>query len=441
MRSYIPKIIILALFALLAQNAFCQTSQVKITSYDIKVSLNLPASELQIAAKLELEKADTVAQFEVILNSDAKIGAIRSETKEGSVNLPYRFVGKDTLRLTVPSERVATRNLTLDFMYTLPMKELKGDVMLIDRGHRWYPLILDQIAKFKLTATVPEGYDVFAPGDFVEKKDLHQHYRFIWESKIPVFKLSLVIAKSNFYKETFRKCDNKEIRYYSSTSSDKETMEQILSEACSAFNFYNQSIGEYPHNRLTLVEIPGLGGTNISTAFLMVDSTLVDEFKKGNYDQLLLSVAAQWMAAGVFFKFQGKGFWFLQLSLPHYLRLMYLEKTKGEEAFTKDLQRGLDAYKEIAGSDKEVSIMDVDFPNTKEKARVIYGKGPYVIDKVRRQVGDENWDKFIKDVYNNFKGKILTYDEFINYLSKYDRDGIAVAKLKKMVSEKGLPAD
>jgi hypothetical protein len=256
-----------------------------------------------------------------------------------------------------------------------------------------------------------------------------------------VFKLSLVIAKSNLYKETVRKCDNKEIRYYSSTSSDQEAMEQILSEACSAFKFYNQSIGEYPHNRLTLVEIPELGGTNISTALLMVDSTLIDEFKKGNYDQLLLSIAAQWMAAGVFFKFQGKGFWFLQLSLPHYLRLRYLDKTKGSDAFNKDLQRGLDAYKEIAGTDKEVSIMDVDFPNTKEKARVIYGKGPYVIDKVRRQVGDENWDKFIKDIYNNFKGKILTYDEFINYLSRYDRDGTAVAKLNKMVSEKGLPAD
>jgi hypothetical protein len=441
MRYYASKIIIFALFALLAQSAFCQTSQVKITSYDIKVSLNLPASQLQVAASLEMEKADTVSQFEVILNSDAQIGAIRSETKEGPVNLSYKFVGKDTLRLTVPSELVATRNLTLDFMYTLPMKGLKGDVMLIDRGHRWYPLILDQIAKFKLTASVPPGYDVFAPGDFVEKKDLHQHYRFVWESKIPVFKLSLVVAKSNFYKETFRKCDNKEIRYYSSTSSDQEAMEQILSEACSAFKFYNQSIGEYPHNRLTLVEIPGLGGTNISTAFLMVDSTFVDEFKQGNYDQLLLSIACQWMASGVFFKYEGKGFWFLQLSLPHYLRLMYLEKIKGVDAFTKDLQRGLDAYKEIAGTDQEVSIMEVDFPNTKEKARTIYGKGPYVIDKVRRQVGDENWDKFLKDIYTNFKGKILTYDEFINYLSKYDRDGTAVAKLNKMVSGKGIPEE
>ena len=434
------KLIVSVLLVLVSRNAFCQNSSVKIISYDIKASLNLVSSELQVSATLELEKEDTIVEFEVMLNSDSKIGSIRSETKDGSVDLPYQFVGKDTLRLTVPSELVSSRNLTVDFNYALPMSELKGDVMMIDRGHRWYPLILDQIARFKLTASVPRGYDVFAPGDFVEKNDLRMICRFVWESKIPVFKLSLVIAKSNFYKQTVTKCDNKEIYFYSLTGS-KEAMEAILSEACNAFKFYNQFIGEYPHDRLTLVEFPEIGGTNISTAFLMVDSTLIDAVKIGNYDMLLLPIACQWMAAGVFFKFQGKGFWFLQLSLPHYLRLMYLEKTKGEDAFTKDLQHGLDAYKQIAGSDKEVSIMDVDFPNTKEKATAIYGKGPYVIDKVRRQIGNTNWEKFLKEIYKDFKGKILTYDEFLKYLSKYDPDGAAVMKLNKLVSEKGVPEE
>jgi hypothetical protein len=37
--------------------------------------------------------------------------------------------------------------------------------------------------------------------------------------------------------------------------------------------------------------------------------------------------------------------------------------------------------------------------------------------------------------------KILTYDDFVNYLSRYDKDGAALAKLNKMVSEKGLPED
>jgi hypothetical protein len=438
MRSHNLKIIIFILFVWLGQNAFCQTPKVEINSYDIKASLNLLGSELQVSAGLELEKADTVSEFEMILNSDAKIGVIRSSIKDGWVDVPYKFVGKDSLRLTLPSELVSSRNLTLDFKYTFPVSDSKGDLIILDRGYRWYPLILDQIVRFKLTVTVPKGYDVFASGDFVEKKEMHAGSRFVWESKIPVLKLPLIIAKSGLYTETTVECAGKEIYLYSSTL-DKETKGKIISEACSTFKFFNELIGEYPHHGLTLIEIPEMEGTDIATGLLLIGSTFMDAFQQGQYDNLHLSIACQWIAAGVFFEFLGKGFWFLQLSLPHYLRLMYLEKTKGIAAFTQGLQQGLDAYKEIAGSDKEVSIMDVDFPNSKEKATAIYGKGPYVIDCVRRQIGDENWEKLIKDIYKDFKGKILTYDEFINYLSRYDRNRTAVAKLNKMVSEKGMP--
>jgi hypothetical protein len=438
MRGYHLKIMIFTLFVLIGPNTFCQTPPVEITSYDIKANLNLLGRELQVAATLELVKADTVAEFEMMLNSDAKIGTIRSGMKDGWIDLPYKFVGKDTLHLTVPSELVASRNLTLDFKYTLRMDELKSGMLILDRGHRWYPLILDQIARFKLTVTVPKGYDVLSAGDFVEKKDLRERSRFVWESKTPVFKLPLLIVKSGFYNQTVEKCVSKEIYFYSSTV-DKETKEKILFEACSSFEFYNKLIGEYPHSRLTLIEFPELEGTDIATGLLLIGRTFIDAFKQGQYDNLHLSIACQWMSAGVFFKFRGKGFWFLQLSLPHYLRLMYLERTKGKDAFTQGLQQGLDAYKEIAGSQKEVSIMDVDFPDSKEKARTIYGKGPYVIDKLRRQIGDENWEKFIKGIYKDFKGRILTYDEFVNYLSRYDKDGAVVAKLNKMVSEKGMP--
>jgi len=312
--------------------------------------------------------------------------------------------------------------------------------MIFDRGYRWYPLIPDQIARFKLTASVPNEYIVFSAGDFVGKKKLADHSQFLWESKIPVFKLPLIIARSSFYNETVRKCGGKEIYFYS-FSVDKEIKEKILSEACSTLKFYNEFIGEYHHHRLTLIETPEMEGTNIGTALLMIGTTFIDAFKQGQYENLQLSIACQWMAGGVFFEFLGKGFWFLQLSFPHYLRLMYLEKVKGKDAFIKGLNKGLDAYKEFAGTDKDVPIIDVDYLDTKEKGRVIYGKGPYVFDQVRRQIGDENWLKFIRDIYKDFKGRILTCDEFINYLSRYDRDGTCVSKLEKMLSRTGLSED
>lgn len=434
------RIIILVILILSSQNVFGQTPPVEITSYDIKASLNLMMSELQVAAELGLNKIDTVTEFNLILNTNVKMGAIKSQTSNGSVDLPYKFTGKDTLNVTVPPPLASSSNLTVDFFYTLPLGESTGSVIVLDRGNRWYPLIMDQIVPFKLTATVPQGYTVFSAGDLVDEKNLRKQSQFVWESKIPVFKLPLIIVESEFYHKSATDVSGKDIILYSTTL-DQESQKKILSEAGNAFKFFSGQVGTYPHTNLTMIEIPDMDGADIASGLLMIGTPSLERFKQGLDDELLLSVACQWMAAGVFFKFQGKGFWFLQLSLPHYLRLEYLNKSKGTLAFDQGLKEGLEAYKKIAGTENEVSILDVDYPNTKEKATAIYGKGPYVIDLVRKQLGDENWDKFLRDIYKNFLGKILTYDEFVSYLSKYDQSGKAVALLNRLVSEKGMPEE
>jgi len=440
MRWISLKIIILILLVGLNRNVYSQAQPVEITSYDIHASFNPAGGELQVSASLELNKADSLSEFVLMLSSAAKIGVIRAVAGKGSVKLTYEFAGKDSLRLTIPPELAFSRSMTVDFKYTIPIGEPMGSVVMLDRGNRWYPLIMDQIARFKLTASVPKGYVTYASGDFIEKSETGRQARFIWESKIPVFKLPLIIAKSDFYRDATLPLDSNSIIFHYS-SVDQETKEKLLAEAGNAFRFYSGHIGEYPHNNLTLIEIPGMEGTDIASGLLMIGSKSLEGFKQGYYDELLLSEACQWVAAGVFFKFQGKGFWFLQLSLPHYLKLMYVKQSRGTIAFDQNLKSGLDAFKGIAGTEKEVAIMDVDFPNTREKATAIYGKGPYVIDLVRKQIGDENWEKFLQDIYKNFLGKILTYDEFVSYLSKYDQDRTAVARLNKMLTEKGVPEE
>jgi hypothetical protein len=432
--------LICILYLFIGQNGFCQTSRIEIASSEVAVNLDLTDSQLLVRAGLTFHRADTLNTIDLILSSNAEIKSVKSKIKGNWIDLSYKFTGKDTLSLTIPPALKLSRDLKIDFEYAFPSGGVKDSLMIFDRGNRWYPFIMDDIFKFKLRAEVPPGYIVFSAGDLIEKKTSPGHSQFTYKSKIPVFKLPLVIAKTGVYNETFKKCNGKEVYFYSATV-DKVEREKIISEACTTLKFYNDYIGEYPHNRLTLVEIPEMEGTNIATGLLMIGSVFIEAFKQGYYDNLHLSIAAQWTAAGVFFKLFGKGFWFFQLSLPHYLRLIYLEQTKGEDAFINGLNQGLDTYKEFAGTDKDMPIIEIDFLNTKEKGAVIYGKGPYVLDKVRREIGDENWNKLIRDIYKDFKGKILYYEDFIKYLSRYDRSGKCVSKFEKMLSETGLNGD
>jgi len=408
--------------------------RIEIKAYNINVNMDLD-NHLNVKAKLEILKDNSINKFELLLSSDAKIRYIKSKMKKNWIDISYTR-NKDTLLLTVPPEIASNKELIIEFKYT-SIGEIK-DVFYLDRGHRWYPLIVDQIAKFRIIAKMPPGYEAFSAGDLIDKKKLNDYSQFIWESKIPVFKIPLIVAKSGYFKEAHKECNGKKIYLYFLID-DKESIEEIFSEACNTMKFFNELIGEYHHNQLTIIEYPEFQGTNIATSLLIVGSPLIDAFKKGYYENLHLSIACQWIAAGTFNKLFAKGFWFLQISLPHYLRLMYLRQTKGEEAYIQELQKGLDAYKKVAGTDKDIQIIDIDFPDTREKGRIIYGKGPYIIHKISMQIGEKNWGKLIKDIYKDFTGRIFTYKDFINYLSRYDRDGTCVSKFEKMLSERGIP--
>jgi hypothetical protein len=333
-----------------------------------------------------------------------------------------------------------TGQLSVKFVYAFPIDSLGNSLLLLDRGSRWYPLISDQIAKMRLRCEVPSGYTVLSAGDLLERKESELGTQFVWQSKLPIFKLPLVVFKSSSFKKDSSRVLRREIVLYSSAT-DTISVNPVLAEARNAFTFFTDAIGEYPYGCLTLVEVPYFEGIDVSSGLLMVGSSSLKGMRKGYFDPLLLTVAQQWVGAGVFAQFRQRGFWFLTISLPHYLRLMYVRHSKGEAAFDEALHEPLEQYRQFAGKENDVPIMDVDFPNSKEKGLVLYGKGPFVISRLQRQLGNEEWKALLRDLYREFLGKILTYDEFRNYVSKHDKNGESLTLLNMLMTQRGIPKE
>jgi hypothetical protein len=381
-------------------------------------------------------KSDTGLSYVLLFSSGAKVNSIQYQDSL-SVNISYHFKGTDTMLIVLPPQAKYRNSITLQFNYAFPISMTDSSILMMDRGHRWYPLIADCIAGVKLTADVPEGCEVLSTGDMISKTSKNGMSTFIWESSMPVFKVPLIIFKADLYKQTSTKADDKEIVLYTLAQYDTDNG-ALLNEAGSVFKFCTENFGQYPFKRLVLLEYPEFEGMNIGSGIVEIGSSYIDQMKQGYLDGLRLTIAQQWIGAGIFAKFGEPGFWFLSLSLPHYLRLMYERQSAGEEAFNKDLQGQLDKYKEFAGKENDVAILDIDYPNTREKGLVLYAKGPYVFSLLHKQMGDERWFGFIKLLYMDYRGKILTYDSFRELLSQFD-DGSTIPLLDKLVKEKGLP--
>src|SRR3990172_353146 len=69
---------------------------------------------------------------------------------------------------------------------------------------------------------------------------------------------------------------------------------------------------------------------------------------------------------------------------------------------------------------KEVPIFEIRNVSTQDDGLVIYQKGPLVVNKLKNLMGNESYEKFIKEIYSSYYNKLLTFDEYIKVLSKYD---------------------
>ncbi len=432
----------LILFFLLSvvyyQTSLSQASKVSVISYDIEARLKENSVNIEIATLSQIQTSDSISAIQFIFNSETNIHSVEYLEESNWIRIPYKFNGKDSLLLLFNNKILPGVKYSLRFKYSFPSNILNDSTIIIDRGHRWYPLIMDQIAAFKLTCSVPKEYCVLAAGDLISVNNYNDSTLFIWESKTAVFKMPLVMFKRTQFKISEFDSLGISIDFYYLNANSIEAS-SIINEVVKCFNYYSKNIGSYSYKKLTLFEVTQWEGVNTASGLIMIGSQSLKMMKQKYYDALNLTIAQQWIGAGLFAKYGDTCFWFLSLSLPHYLRLMYLRHTQGEESFRKSLYEPIAKYKEFSGKENDIPIIKIDSPNSREKSLILYGKGPFVLSKIQKAMGDEKWLLFLQNLYEHFRGRILTYAEFEKHISKYDVNGNVLALLNQLITQKGMP--
>ena len=373
-----------------------QELNINVNSYKINAKISESSEAIDIRLICDISVLKNSNQIQFIFSNEANIHSVEYLKDKDWISIPFEFNGKDSLLVTDVDKFYKDSKYSLSFDYSFPTGKLNDTLLFLDRGHRWYPLIMDQIASFKLTCEVPKSYSVISSGNLLEVKNEGAKSVYVWESLLPVFKLPLIIYNPKIFKKT----DNDIIDFYY-LSIDSVNALKILDKTRKVVNYFKSTLGVYPYKKLTIIEIPDFPGINTCSGLLMTGTYSLEMIEKG-YDLINLTIAQQWFGAGVFGRFGEKGFFFISLSLPHYLRLMFIREDQGEEAFNKFLMDPLIKYKEFAGKENDIPIIDVDLPNTKEKGLILYAKGPFVLSKIEKDLGRKKWLSFLGRSLSNF---------------------------------------
>ena len=408
-----------------------------INSYNINAKFDKSGNQVIVKAVLEMQNNNSEDTLTLLFNSNCRIHTITSISNEKELSVHYFTGGKDTIHLILNESIKNQRKFILKFDYEYPAGE--DTVILLDRGYRWYPLIAENIETFKMRIEVPSNYMALTAGDFVKETTAQGEKQFYFESTRTVFKIPLIIAPENYYNVNELDCGTVNIYLYSIASNNYKELDSINIDICSLIKYFNSTIGEYPFRRFSLVETSAFQGSNLGSSVVTAGSDNIKYYLSGFKEWLNMDVASQWICAGIFPRLFCKGFWFMSISFPHYLRLMYIRDTKGEDDFEKALNSLKEKYEKAAGSENEIPVIDIDYPNTKEKGLALYAKGVLIIDKLRNDMGRENWIKFLRYFYEEYRGKTITLDTLTDSINKFDQTGECSNHLLEMLSGKGMP--
>jgi hypothetical protein len=439
--EHLLRVILYSLLLMISVNLlFGQLHDINITSYDIDIEYDAETDTLKVVAQIGIKKPPEEKSIFLYFSSRVDINRIGIYSGNNSLStINYEYIGQDSLLIHLPKEKVKAENITLDFDYALRAYALENSMAFFRREYRWYPLLYGESSYWRISAIVPKEHKVVSVGRIVSEVSFPDYEKITWKTDIPLTSFPLIIFSTDIYEETIMDVYDIPVTFYF-YSADSVTVNGIISQICESFKFYNDFLGEYAHNQLTFVELPPpLEFGQSLGSLVMAGGIFVEYFTRGFNGWPAHEVGHEWIGHGIFFEPYAKGRGFVEESLTEYLRLMYIEHSEGEEALKETMYEALERYKAVISTERDIPILDIHYPMG-EYAMIIHTKGPYIIHKLRKSIGDENWHNLLREMYDNFLGKFFTYHDFEELISKYDDDGTILSSLRKNLTTKGIPS-
>jgi len=417
----------LCLLVLLAPASWAaEKSRLRVDDYQIEVQLQPHLHQITARAKVKFTALQdlSVAVFE--LHNDLRVTKVLDEKNQP---LSAERVTQDsTVRVPLPAGLAKDASTTLTFEYegqlenadNSPVPGLKltyigDDTSYLLYAGRWFPVSGFGLNRFTSTisVTVPAHMIVIGSGKAsvteaaTAKKPATASAlptkTYTFASTRPSFPGSIVAGVFQEYKSDEAGLDLHV--YFKPTH--QSLAPTYTTTAVQEFTYFITLYGLPPSQKLNVVEIPadtvpylwapeiaGMAGPSIT--------------EKVNYRLLADAIAHQWW--GVSVSPEAKDDWWLTDGFSRYSEAMYVENAAGEaglEEAVKDMSVGALAYDTVPlSSASKLDIFSTEFQS------LATDKGAMILHMLRWVLGEDKYNKTMRDFATQFAGKPASMDNF-----------------------------
>jgi hypothetical protein len=442
-RSLGRVVLTLTLAILVPATYAADRQRVQVESYVIQAMVTPQTHQLKAVAQVKFTALDDISVATFQLHNGLR--PTRVLDAEGQTLSAERISQDSSVRVSLPTGLSKGASSTLIFEYEgtvqsaddSPVPGLKlayvGDPMtyLLYAG-AWFPMVGYGTNRFSATIGIsaPTGYTVIGSGkvssgmpaiaEAVEpprtaaaKKPAGRSAPGKLEVPAGYTTQTFTYARASFpgtiligkYEQSKSSEGGLDVTVY--TSPENKGFAQAYAETASKeFFFYTSSFGPSFSTKLSVVEIPN---DTVPAAWAPEITAIASRAfaAKVNYRLLANSIAHQWW--GTMVSPATRNDWWLDDGFARYSEAMYVQHVAGQAGFeevTKDMAVGALAYISVPLS--QVGKLDVFSP---EFQSLVTDKGGSVLNMLRWVIGEQAFDKTMRDFLSQYAGKSVTVDD------------------------------
>src|ERR1700757_3154330 len=402
-----------------------EKARLRVDDYQIEATLEPHLHQITARAKVTFTAQQdlSVAVFE--LHNDLRVTKVLDEKNQP---LSAERVTQDsTVRVPLPNGLAKDASTTLTFEYEgqlenadnspvpgLNLAHIGDDTSYLFYAGRWFPVSGFGLNRFTSTIsiTVPAHMLVIGSGkgsasNLAPAKKAAATVlptkRFTFVSDKPSFPGTIVAGVFQEYKSDEAGMD---LHVYFKPN-HQSVAPAYTTTAVQEFTYYITLYGLAPSQKLNVVELPGdtLPYTWAPEIVGLAGPSITE---KTNYRLLADAIAHQWW--GVSVNPATKDDWWLSDGFARYSEAMYVENAAGaaglEEA-VKDMSVGALAYDTVPlSSASKLDIFSTEFQS------LATDKGAMILHMLRWVMGEDKYNKTMRDFASEYAGKSATTDDF-----------------------------
>ncbi|MFC4740322.1 M1 family metallopeptidase [Flavobacterium ponti] len=286
----------------------------------------------------------------------------------------------------------------------------------------WLPSFDDVNEKliFNLSCTYDKSFYVLTNGELINKDFQTNETKWTYEMKDPMSSYLVALVVSKFEKQIVTSHSKVPIELYLAKK-DEDKFESTYKYTKDIFDFLEKKIGiDYPWQVYRQAPIRDFlyAGMENTTFTIFSEDFVVDNvgFNDKNYVNVNAhELAHQWFGNLITAK-ESKHHW-LQEGFATYYALLAEREVFGDDYFNNELLK-------MAEELRAASLHD-DNPILSEKASslTLYKKGAWALFVIQANIGEDKFDKAIKNYLKKYQYKTVETDDFlaeINNVSDYD---------------------